>query len=91
MEHIEHYYSNKYELKPILLNILKDIGIITPACKKAGISRTTFYRWMADDGDFSADVFGAMDMAIEKNRDLLAKIPEHKKSEVLRMALRYEN
>ena len=84
---INHYYGNKYELKPRFLEALREIGVISPACKKAGISKTTFYRWVAEDGDFGAAVFGAMYDAIEKHRDLLLQIPEHKRSQILQMSL----
>jgi hypothetical protein len=37
------------EVKLKLQEYLKDIPIIDHACKKAGISRATFYRWRSDD------------------------------------------
>ena len=38
--------------KLALLETLKEMPIIQVACKKAGISRATYYRWRKEDEDF---------------------------------------
>lgn len=38
------------------LQILSEVPLIAPACKKAGISRATIYRWMKSNPDFRASV-----------------------------------
>lgn len=43
--------------KKALLDALeKSLGIVTTACKSAGVGRVTFYEWMKKDPDFAAAV-----------------------------------
>lgn len=42
--------------KSRLLQILSEARFIGPACKKVGISRATFYRWMESNLDFRIEV-----------------------------------
>ena len=43
--------------KEICLKALdKSLGIVTPACKEADISRQTFYRWIEEDPEFAEAV-----------------------------------
>ena len=84
---INHYYGNKYELRPRFLEALKETGIIGPACKKAGISRTTFYRWYYEGGDFLNDCVEAVDVAFQTKKDLLSNVPTQKKSQLLQTVI----
>ncbi|MES2213531.1 MAG: hypothetical protein V4473_01660 [Patescibacteria group bacterium] len=55
--------TQEYQATPAqkeFLVALKKSGIIERACKEAGISRTTFYRWDDREDDFSALVLEAM-------------------------------
>jgi len=42
--------------KQLLLQAVEEWGGNTKALKVAGISRTTYFRWVKDDPDFSADL-----------------------------------
>ena len=41
--------------KKFLENLKASLGIITSACEKTGISRTTYRRWLKSDEDFAAE------------------------------------
>jgi len=42
--------------KEVLTALEQTLGIVTPACKMAGIGRTTFYQWCKEDRDFNEKV-----------------------------------
>lgn len=42
--------------KAMLEALEKSLGIVTSACRSAGIGRTTFYQWIKDDAEFAKDV-----------------------------------
>lgn len=47
----------KENLKEVVLIALENhLGIVAPACRDAGISRDTFYRWCKEDEDFKSKV-----------------------------------
>jgi len=56
--------------KSRLLQILAEAPLIGPACKKVGISRATFYRWMKDNLDFRIEVEKAMKSGRENLNDV---------------------
>jgi hypothetical protein len=41
------------KLKDTIIKELKEMPIIQVACKRAGVSRATYYRWKTEDEDFS--------------------------------------
>ena len=49
--------SNKIKI----LEYLTESGNISFSCKRAGISRETYYRWLDEDRPFSAKAFEAID------------------------------
>lgn len=63
--------------KKILAELISSHGVVTPACEKVGISRTTFYTWYNDDEEFrnAVDSIGdiAVDFAESKLFDLMDK------------------
>jgi hypothetical protein len=77
---MEHYYSNKHELKSVFLDSLATIGVFSYACKKAGISRSTVHRWIDEDTEFDVKVMEAVSLAYRKNKEQMDKIPHHKRS-----------
>ena len=87
--HMEHYYGNKYELMDVFLNFLKEIGVIAPACKKAGISRSTPYRWLdkEENDDFRQKFDEAINIAYEKNKEKILAMPKHKRSLYINLAI----
>ena len=58
---------NKVEhTKKALLEALeKSLGVVTTACKKAGIGRTTFYEYYKTDPDFKTAVDELQDVALD--------------------------
>ena len=52
--------------KKALLQALKgSLGIVTAACDEAGVSRVTYYRWLADDPEFKAAVEDVAEVALD--------------------------
>ena len=58
---------NKSEhIKKALIEALeKSLGIVTTACKKVGIGRTTFYNYYNDDSEFKAQVDDIANMSLD--------------------------
>jgi hypothetical protein len=58
---------NKTEhTKKALLDALeKSLGIVTTACKKVGIGRTTYYDWYNNDPDFKEKVDDLKNVALD--------------------------
>ncbi len=58
--------SRTVEAKKILLASLeKHLGIITPACAEAGISRDTHYRWLKEDKEYKKAVKEIENVALD--------------------------
>lgn len=54
------------KLKAATLEALeKSLGIVTTACKKVDIARSTFYKWVAEDKDFESDVADMDNIALD--------------------------
>lgn len=51
--------------KAVIEALEQSLGVITSACKKVGIGRTTFYGWMKDDPDFADKVRSIEDIALD--------------------------
>ena len=51
--------------KAILEALEQSLGVVTSACKKVGIGRTTFYDWMRSDEEFAKQVKDIEDIAID--------------------------
>ena len=81
---ITHYYGNKHDLGDVFISAFKEIGLITIACKKAGITRSTFNRWKNDEtewGDvFSQKYYEAVGEVCERLGDKLRQMPKQKLS-----------
>jgi hypothetical protein len=60
--------------KEDLLDQLKKTPIVQIACEKAGVGRTTFYRWKKEDKEFAAVV----EAAIHDGADLVSDMAESK-------------
>lgn len=56
--------------KTALLEVLKEMPIVQIACKKAGISRATYYRWQQEDREFKRKSHDALDHGIEFINDM---------------------
>lgn len=86
---IEERQSND---KQAIIEALKEMPIIQIACKKAGISRATFYRWQQEDKDFKRKSRDALDHGIEFINDMsesqLITLIKEKKMPAIAMWLR---
>lgn len=51
--------------KQALIEALKEMPIARVACKRAGVSRATYYRWRNDDKKFLQECYGAISIGIE--------------------------
>jgi len=48
--------KNRQHKKAVIEALEKTLGIVTQACKMAGVGRSTFYKWMDDDEEFRKQV-----------------------------------
>lgn len=53
-----------------VLNGLKEMPIVQVACKRAGVSRATYYRWRNEDPKFATQCDEAMDEGVEFVNDM---------------------
>jgi len=51
--------------KAIIEALEQSLGIVTTACKKVGVGRTTFYGWLKDDEDFAKQVKDIENVALD--------------------------
>lgn len=49
---------------------LKEIPIVSIVCKRTGIGKSTFYRWMHEDMDFNEKVYKALEVGRENITDI---------------------
>ena len=48
--------KNRQHKKAVIEALEKTLGIVTQACKMAGVGRSTFYKWMDEDEEFKKQV-----------------------------------
>jgi|TARA_R110000824_G_scaffold26990_5_gene92181 predicted DNA-binding transcriptional regulator AlpA len=51
--------------KALLQSLEKTLGVVTTACRKVGISRTTFYDYYKKDSKFKKEVDGLSEVALD--------------------------
>ena len=51
--------------KAIIEALEKSLGVVTTACKKVGVGRTTFYGWLEDDKEFKKTVDDIQNIALD--------------------------
>ena len=59
--------------KAIIEALEKSLGVVTTACKKVGIGRTTFYGWLQDDPEFAKEVDDIQNIALDYAESQLHK------------------
>jgi len=70
--------------KAIIEALEKSLGVVTTACKKVGVGRTTFYGWLKDDPEFAQQVNDIQDIAIDFVESKLFKnIEKGKTAEII--------
>jgi len=57
--------QKKIKKKAMLEALEKTLGVVTPACNLADISRQTHYRWLEEDKEYKSNVVGMEDIAID--------------------------
>lgn len=58
--------NKKAQHKKAMLEALEQtLGVVTTACRKVGIGRTTFYLWMREDEEFKKQVDDIENIAID--------------------------
>jgi len=48
------------KLKELIIKELKEMPIVQFACKKAGVSRASYYRWLKEDKEFAKEAESAI-------------------------------
>ena len=70
--------------KALVEALQQSLGVVTTACKKVGIHRSTFYDWMNDDEDFAAEVRDVENIALDfAESNLYKKIREGDTSSII--------
>ena len=59
--------------KAMIEALEKSLGVVTTACKKVGIGRTTFYGWLQDDPEFAKEVDDIQNIALDYAESQLHK------------------
>ena len=59
--------ANRTELnkKTVIAALNASLGVVSTACKRAGVSRTQFYEWIKTDEEFKSSVDEISDIAID--------------------------
>ncbi len=57
--------KTEHHKKAMIAALEKSLGIVTTACKKVGIGRTTFYDWLKEDKEFAKEVDQIQDIALD--------------------------
>lgn len=64
-KYIKKMTKTDIKKKAMIQALEKSLGIVTNACKQAGISRQTHYEWMRKDLDYAAAVNDISDIALD--------------------------
>ena len=59
--------------KNVLEALEKSFGVVTTACKNAGVGRTQFYQWLKDDKEFKEKVDDIQNIALDMAESQLHK------------------
>lgn len=74
----------KLHKKKLLEALERSLGIVTPACKEVGISRTQFYLYYNSDPDFKKSVDDINEITLDfAENQLLKKIKEGSERSIL--------
>ena len=57
--------SRHIKKEAILKALENSLGVVTVACKKADIPRSTYYKWLKEDKDFAKDVKEIENIALD--------------------------
>jgi hypothetical protein len=77
-------YDSEKNKKKLLEALERSLGIVTPACKEAGISRNTFYIYYREDPEFKKAVDDINEITLDfAENQLLKKIKEGSERSIL--------
>ena len=57
--------KTEHSKKALLEALEKTLGVVTTACKKVGIGRTTYYGWLKEDEEFKSKVEELQNVALD--------------------------
>ena len=57
--------KTEHHKKAIIDSLEKSLGVVTTACKKVGVGRTTFYKWLSEDEEFAKQVKDIENVALD--------------------------
>ena len=57
--------SDTIKKKALLEALEKSLGVVTTACKSAGVGRSTYYEWYAADESFKKSVLDLQEVALD--------------------------
>jgi len=57
--------SRHIKKESILKALEQSLGVVTMACKKADVPRSTFYKWLNEDEDFAKEVKDIENIALD--------------------------
>jgi hypothetical protein len=66
--------STRQRKKALLAALEKSLGVVTTACRAAGINRDTHYRWLKEDPEYAEQVASLADMALDFGESQLHKL-----------------
>jgi len=57
--------KTEHHKKALLKALQKGLGVVTGACEKTGVGRTTYYEWYNNDKDFKSKVDDLQNVALD--------------------------
>ena len=57
--------SRHIKKESLLKALEQSLGVVTVACKKAAIPRSTYYKWLSEDEDFAREVKDIENVALD--------------------------
>ena len=57
--------SRHIKKESLLKSLEQSLGVVTVACKKANIPRSTYYKWLNEDDDFAREVRDIENVALD--------------------------
>lgn len=61
---------NQEKLKTKMIELLEQYPVVSTACKRAGLPRATYYRWLKEDQDFANRANDAVTIGVDSINDI---------------------
>lgn len=76
--------SRHIKKESLLKALEQSLGVVTVACKKAGVPRSTYYKWLSEDENFARQVKDIENIALDfVESKLFENIRDGKTSETI--------